>query len=120
MKLLATFALTAALAGCANTGAEWVPIVDLRTGQSVNYSSDIASCQAFARQTANAAQGAATGAIAGAVFGALLGAAFGVNPGEMAKMGAISGGMSAAGQAEGSQRSIISRCLVGRGYSVLN
>lgn len=120
MKLFTTLILTAVLAGCATSGAEWVPIVDLRTGQSGNFSNDLASCQGFARQTANAAQGAATGAIAGAVFGALLGAAFGVNPGEMAKFGAISGAVNVAGRAEESQRTIISRCLAGRGYSVLN
>ena len=121
MKLIAVLAATAVLAGCATqTGADWVPIVDMRTGQSDAYVIDLASCQGYARQTASAAQSAATGAVAGAIFGALVGAAFKVNRGEMAKFGAISGGVGAAGRAEESQRSIISRCLAGRGYSVLN
>ena len=91
MKTTTIILSAAILAGCANTGAQYQPLVDSRT-QGANYSQDLAECQAYATQRA----GAADGAVAGAVFGALLGAAAG----------------------EGTQRDIIKRCLAGRGYRI--
>ena len=70
MKTTAIILSAAILAGCANTGAQYQPLVDSRT-QGANYSKDLAECQAYATQRA----GAADGAVAGAVFGALLGVA---------------------------------------------
>lgn len=110
------------LAGCATnrgTGAQYSPIVD-RPGPA--YQQDLGECQAHANKVMDAADGAAAGAVAGAIFGALLMAAAGGNNADQkagAWMGALSGGTSAAAAAEGGQRGIITRCLAGRGYVVL-
>lgn len=109
------------LAGCATrgTGAQYSPIVD-RPGP--NYTNDLSDCQAHAAKVMSAADGAAAGAVAGAIFGALFMAAAGGGGRDQkagAWVGALSGGTSAAANAEGGQRGIITRCLVGRGYIVL-
>lgn len=115
------------LAGCASHGggygANWEPVVDVRQHQQASYPNDLADCQVHATKVMDAQSAAVGGAIAGAIFGALLGAAAGGNShfnGQMAGVGALSGGVGAAAAAEGGQRGIISRCLAGRGYSVLN
>lgn len=117
------------LAGCAapaghrGYGSSWEPVVDVRAHQQAQYHSDLADCQAHATKVMAAHEAAIGGAVAGAVFGALLGAAAGGNSKfntRMAGVGALGAGVSAAAAAEGGQRGIISRCLAGRGYSVLN
>lgn len=123
-SLIGALAL-AVLSGCATqgTGTQWQPVVDMRPGQSDTYSFDLGHCQVLAHQVMGAGQSAAAGAVAGALFGALLGAAAGGHGrfnGQMAAVGALSGGAGAAASAEGGQRGIISRCLAGRGYAVLN
>lgn len=127
MKLssLATIAIAAAIAvsGCATShrgsGANYNPIVD-QPGSA--YAQDLVECQAHATKVMDAADSAVNGAVAGAIFGALLMAAAGGNAGHQrsgAWVGALSGGTSAAASAEGGQRGIITRCLSGRGYRVL-
>lgn len=110
--------------GSGGYGTNYEPIVDLRPGQSMDtYRGDLSSCQAYAQRVMSAAEGAVAGAVAGAVFGALLGAVAGGNSrfnSRMAGLGAVSGGVTAAAEAEGGQRGIISRCMHGRGYNVLN
>ena len=122
MRTLTAIVAIAMLAGCATsrgTGANYNPIVD-RPGP--NYQVDLEQCQAHATKVLSAADGAAAGAVAGAIFGALLMAAAGGGGRDQrsgAWVGALSGGTSAAAQAEGGQRGIITRCLAGRGYNVL-
>lgn len=130
MKRLALGVLAlSVLAGCANHaghrgyGSSWEPVVDVRQHQQAQYPTDLMECQAHANRVIAAHEAAIGGAVAGAIFGALLGAAAGGNStfnARMAGVGAVSGGTSAAAAAEGGQRGIISRCLNGRGYSVLN
>lgn len=118
-QIILTIALAALASGCATnrgSGANYNPIVD-RPGPA--YAADLAECQAHAAKVMSAADGALAGAAAGAVFGALLQAAVGGRRNSGAWVGALSGGTSAAAAAEGGQRGIITRCLVGRGYSVL-
>lgn len=121
---LGIIVLAVALAtGCATapTGENYVPMVDFKDGQRETFSADLSACQAYAAQTAGAGQSAVAGAIAGALLGVVLGAiAGGGIRNEMAGIGAVSGAVSGAGTGEMSQRAIISRCLSGRGYSVLN
>ena len=122
MKVLVSVLAVAVLAGCATTqgGAQFSPIVD-RPGPS--YAQDLAECQQHATRVMGAADAAMAGAIAGAIFGALLGAAAGGGSKfntQMAGVGAVSAGASAAAEAEGGQRGIIRRCLAGRGHMVLN
>lgn len=97
--------------------------MDVRAHQQAQYHTDLAECQAHAQKVIAAHEAAVGGAVAGAIFGALLGAAAGGNSRfntRMAGVGALSGAAGAAVSAEGGQRGIISRCLAGRGYSVLN
>ncbi len=120
MSLLTAAAVLSACA-TAPTGENYVPMVDFREGQRETFSADLSACQAYAAQTAGAGQSAVAGAIAGALLGVVLGAiAGGGIRNEMAGIGAVSGAVSGAGTGEVSQRTIISRCLSGRGYSVLN
>lgn len=127
-KAVTTTIAVAMAAGCAGPnqggyGASWQPVVDVRPDQQVAYANDLSQCQNYATQVMNSQQAAMTGALAGAVFGALLGAAAGGNGRfntRVAGVGALSGGVGAAAEAEGGQRGIIRRCLIGRGYSVLN
>lgn len=119
MKYLVVASAVAILTGCATTGANWSPVVD-RPG--ANYYADLTECQSYATQVMSTANSAAAGAAAGAIFGLLFSVAVGDrhNAGNYAALGALGAGTSAAGAAEGGQRGIISRCLAGRGYSVLN
>ena len=122
MRVLSSVLLVALLAGCATprSGANWSPVVD-RPG--ANYYNDLRDCQQHATGVMSAQDAAVGGAVAGAIFGALLGAAAGGNSRfntQMAGVGALSSGSSAAAAAEGGQRGIIRRCLVGRGHAVLN
>ena len=109
--------------GCANTGANYRPLVDTRGGtvDSSKYEMDLQECQQYANQTAGAGEKAAIGAAAGAIFGAVLAAAAGrgYDRSATARVGALTGAVSGAAQGETDQRSIIRRCLGGRGYSVL-
>lgn len=122
MKAVAGVLVVAMLTGCASTGrgtgANYNPIVD-RPGP--NYSVDLSECQAHANRVLSAGESAVNGAIAGAIFGAILSAAVGNKryQNNYAAVGALSGGLSAAESAEGGQRGIITRCMSGRGYQVL-
>ena len=79
---------------------------------------DLAECQQFAKQRADAASGAVAGALVGALIGAVLAPRGYRNStaGYGAGAGALGGGVSA----NQTQESIVKRCLAGRGYSVLN
>lgn len=123
MKLLTAVAALALLTGCATgpTGANYVPMVDLKPGQDSTYNADLADCQAYAARTATAMDGAVGGAIAGAILGLAFNAVLGGgHRSAWAGSGALSGALSGAGAAETGQRDVIRRCLVGRGYVPLN
>lgn len=120
----ATILIAVILTGCANfqdagTGSNYTPIVD-QPGAS--YQRDLADCQQHADRVMSAGQSAVAGAIGGALMGALLGRAMG--GGDLSnygmKVGALSGATGAAAGAEMNQRTIISKCLAGRGHRVLN
>lgn len=123
MKATATVLAIALLSGCASTGqgygAHYTPIVD-RPGP--NYTTDLAECQQHASRVLSAGDSAVGGAVAGAIFGALLSAAVGGGSryqNNYMAVGALSGAAKSAESAEGGQRGIITRCMSGRGYSVL-
>jgi outer membrane lipoprotein SlyB len=122
IKLVAIFSATAFLVGCAATsGANYRPIVDNKGVDLNRYESDLRECQSYATQTAGAADSAAAGAIAGALLGAALAGAAGKNysRSSTARVGAVSGAVGAGVEGERNQRTIINRCLAGRGYKVL-
>ena len=120
-KLIIASVVVSMLAGCANTGrgsgANYQPIVD-RPG--ANYDNDLRDCQQHATKVLSAQDAAMQGAVAGALIGALFGAAVGSrNRNNYAAVGALDGALAAGAGAEGGQRGIITRCLAGRGYMVL-
>jgi outer membrane lipoprotein SlyB len=114
--------IVALLSGCAaTTGANYRPIVDTKGVDFNRYEADLRECQAYATQTASAAESAAAGAVAGALLGAVLAAAAGnrYSRSSTARVGAVSGAVGAGVEGERNQRTIINRCLSGRGYQVL-
>lgn len=120
-KLVAGCLLVSMITGCANTGANYRPVVDTKGVDLNRYEADLGECQQYANQTAGAGQSAAAGAAAGAIFGAVLAAAAGggASRKSTAGVGAVTGAAGAAGQGENNQRNVIRRCLSGRGYKVL-
>lgn len=116
MYKLITVCLVAGLTtGCATHGANYAPLVDSKGVSQAALASDLAECQQYATQRADAA----TGAVIGALFGAVLMASLGGNRYDR-RAGAILGGLGAAGAANETQETITKRCLAGRGYNVLN
>ena len=118
---LASF-VCVSMVGCAATsGANYRPIVDNKGVDLNRYESDLRECQSYATQTASAGESAAAGALAGALLGAALAGAAGKNysKSSTARVGAVSGAVGAGAEGERNQRTIINRCLAGRGYRVL-
>jgi len=128
-KMMVSVIVVSMLAGCATAppgpgqgvGAAYTPVVDMQGVDPARYEQDVAQCRAYAAQIDPAGR-AAGAAVAGALFGALLSAAAGnksyynkQNAGVGAVLGASAGGASGLHDA----KSIIMRCMAGRGYNVL-
>jgi len=107
------------LTACA--GANYRPIVDNKGVDLNRYEADLRECQEYAKQQMGAGESAVAGAAAGALFGAILAAAAGkgYDRNATARVGAVTGAATAGAEGETSQRNIIKRCLIGRGYKVL-
>lgn len=115
MKIITSIVIVSMLSACATSGANYRPVVDMKGHDAGKYQDDLLQCQQYATQRADAA----TGVVAGAVVGALLIAALG-GRGQQNQQGAIFGGVTGAAAANETQETIIKKCLVGRGYSVLS
>lgn len=124
MKTTSLALVTVALLyGCANSGANYKPLVDLQGRSAATFQNDLGQCQSYASQVTGAGERAAVGAVAGAVIGAVIAGLFGGDRrsrNDTTMVGAISGGSAGGVAAEDEQRNIIRRCLSGRGYNVLN
>jgi len=99
------------------------PVIDPKTSaHPERYETDLAECQQLAHQ----APGAGAGAAGGAAIGAAIGAGVAVASGHKASAGQAAGGAAVLGGAKGAgsgtqeQRHMVSSCLKGRGYAVLN
>ncbi|MDU9004874.1 glycine zipper family protein [Sedimentitalea todarodis] len=107
-------------AACANSGANYTPVIDGPKGPK--YESDLAACQQLA-----ASGGVVDGRVAGSTAaGAGIGAASAViwdgnssNLGEAAAVGAIAGLASGVARQNSSRENIVRNCMAGRGYRVL-
>ena len=109
------------LTACA--GAEVRPIVDMSGVNEARYEKDLAECQDYAKQATGMGGTAAKGAGAGAVVGGLLGLVTDSNTTgivQSAGAGAVIGGAGGAYKGNDSQEAVVKKCLVGRGYKVLN
>ena len=82
----------------ASAGAEVRPIVDMKGVNETRYEKDLAECQGYAKEAPGMGITAAKGAGAGAVVG----------------------GAGGAYKGNESQEAVVKKCLVGRGYKVLN
>ena len=106
------------LTACA--GAEVWPIVGLKGVNEAFYVKDLAECQEYAKEAPGMGSTAAKAAGAGIVVGGLLGLVTGSNTLQSAGTGAVIGGAGGAYTANESQEAVVKKCLVGRGYKVLN
>ena len=109
------------LTACA--GAEVRPIVDMKGVNETRYEKDLAECQGYAKEAPGMGSTAAKAAGAGIVVGGLLGLVTGSNTTgivQSAGAGAVIGGAGGAYKGNESQEAVVKKCLVGRGYKVLN
>lgn len=137
MKSILVAIMLLLMAGCANT-VFWEPaepepirpIIDTSLNpKDRDLENDVQECNSLANYGVvspgkNAAKSGVAGALGGAAVGAIIGAAFGVNPGPTAAIGAASGGIGGAARgavsASLARKQVVSNCMKGRGYSVLN
>lgn len=97
------------------------PIVDTQGVNMARYETDLAQCRAYAEQVdvgADAARGAVGGAVVGGAIGAIVGNSDTAARG--AGVGAVGGGARGAGRGLREKDQVLRRCLIGRGYRVLN
>jgi len=97
------------------------PIIDTQGVNFARYDADLLQCQDYADEVAiaqKAGSGAVTGALVGGVFGAVIGDSDTAKKG--AGIGAIGGGARGVGDGIRERERVIKRCLIGRGYRVLN
>lgn len=127
-KLLIAMVLVSGCAAQTQPANSIRPIIDVALNpEGRNMESDLLECNVYANNVAgvgaSAMNGGVGGAALGAAGGALLGWAMGVNPGSTAAIGAASGGVTGAASGAASsvmtKRQVVSKCMAGRGYSVL-
>ena len=104
----------------ASAGAEVRPIEGMKGVNETRYEKDLAECQGYAKEAPGMGSTAAKAAGAGIVVGGLLGLVTGSNTLQSAGTGAVIGGAGGAYTANESQEAVVKKCLVGRGYKVLN
>lgn len=117
-KISAICAGALLLSACANSGANYTPILD--GAPSPAYQSDLASCQTLARNQKQFDQETAGAAVLGAGVGGLLGELD--SDGDAlggAIAGALAGVVSGAVNASERREAIVRHCLSGRGHAVV-
>ena len=119
MKKIASVGVTcyllAVISGCS---AHPDPIIDQRGVNMQIYTADLEECESYAEPIS-----VGKGAAKGAAGGAAVGAATGVISGDIysgAGYGAIFGATRYGNEADREKRTVVKRCLAGRGYRVLN
>ena len=124
LKLWLLATVVVLLSGCSNGyryGAPEQVVIDTLGVDPYEYQVDLADCEEYAHQISvgeRTAEGAVEGAVVGGVLGAVLG-----NSGtakRSAGAGAVLGGVKGNKHARHEQDRIVKRCLIGRGYKVLN
>ena len=114
MRTWLLFSLVFLLAGCAARK----PLVDMKGVDAAQYQADLAECEKYAEQAPGPGGGAAGGAVIGGAIGYGVGRAVGVR--DPSRGGAVAGGARGAGKGAQTRRQVVSNCLTGRGYKVLN
>lgn len=116
--LPATLAAVALLTACADTGANYTPILDGEP--TAAFQSDLAACQALARNQKQFDHDTMAAALLGAGAGAVLGELD--DDGDAlggAIAGAVAGGAASAVDASDRREDIVLNCLRGRGHRVV-
>ena len=115
--ILLTF-LTAFVAGCA---AHPDPIIDMKGVDQEEFDQDWVECEAYTDEvlvSRGVAKGAGLGAAIGAAAGAIGGHSSDVAEG--AAYGGLYGGVESGLDADREKQYVFKRCMIGRGYRVLN
>ena len=97
------------------------PIIDTQGVSLALYDADLAQCKIYANEVAiaqKASASAVSGAVVGGIFGAIVGNSGTAQKG--AGIGAVGGGARGVGEGIREKKHVIKRCLIGRGYLVLN
>ena len=115
LKILSVTAAGLILSGCA---AHPDPIIDKKGVDEELFAEDWSDCKAYSEEVV-IAKGVGKGAATGAVVGGLAGA-IGGDAAEGAGYGAVWGGTESGLDADWEKRRVFKRCMVGRGYRVLN
>ncbi|MGI1663579.1 glycine zipper family protein [Palleronia sp. KMU-117] len=114
---LAVF-LPAVLAACADSGADYTPLLD--GPPNAAFQADLSACQRLARDQRQFDQETAGATVLGAGAGALLGAADDdADAAGGAIVGALAGGAAGAVHASERREAIVVECLRGRGHPVV-
>jgi len=114
LTLCATLAL---LAACADSGANYRPILDGTPTPA--YQADLTACQALAHNQNQFDQDTMAAAVLGAGIGAALGEADSGDALGGAVAGALAGGVSSAVDVSERREAIVIECLRGRGHRVV-
>lgn len=105
------------VAACADSGANYQPILD--GTPTAAYQADLTACQALARNQNQFDQETMAATVLGAGVGAALGEADGGDALGGAVAGALAGGVSSAVDASERREAIVVECLRGRGHRVV-
>jgi uncharacterized protein YcfJ len=114
--ILATAGLVL-VAACADSGANYQPILD--GTPTAAYQADLTACQALARNQNQFDQETMAATVLGAGVGAALGEADSGDALGGAVAGALAGGVSSAVDASERREAIVIECLRGRGHRVV-
>ena len=107
----------ALVAACADSGANYQPILD--GVPTPAYQADLTSCQDLARNQTQFDEDTIAATVLGAGVGAALGEVDSGNALEGAIAGALAGGISSAVDASEKREAIVIECLRGRGHRVV-
>lgn len=120
MKYFFLLPVTLAVTACANSGANYEPVVDGPKGPT--FYADLNACQSLAASQStvdgNTAGAAAVGAVGGAATNAIWNDSSD-NIGEAAAIGAIAAVTGDAVRKNNQREAIIKNCMRGRGHNVV-
>jgi len=118
MKYLLIFPAMLTVAACADSGANYEPILD--GAATPAYRADVAACQSLARNQSQFDEDTLGAAVLGAGAGALLGEFDDEGDAlDGAIVGALAGGAASAVEASERREAIVIECLRGRGHRVV-
>lgn len=116
-KTLMIAAALPVLAACADSGANYQPILD--GALSETYQADLAACQALARNQNQFDQERVAATVLGAGAGAILGEADSGDALGGAVAGALAGSVASSVDVNERREAIVIECLQGRGHRVV-